>query len=185
MTVYTILYSFPNFEPVCCSASSSHCCWLIHLQVSLETGQALQYPHILKNFPQFAVIHTVKGFTIVNESGKKFFFFFYCNCLTFSMIPWILTIWSGSSAFSKSCLYFWKLSDCVPLNPNLKEVGHYLAHMWNEHNAAVVWTFFVIVLLWDWNESDLFLFCDHCWVFQSCWHIACSPLTASFFFLGI
>ena len=116
---YLVLFS--HFWTSLMFPSSSHCCWLIHIQVSLEIGKAIQYSDILKNFPQFVVIHTVKGFTIVNESGKKKFFFL--EFPYFSMIHWMLTIWSGSSDFCKSCLYLWKLSDPVPLDPNLKDVN--------------------------------------------------------------
>ena len=87
----------------------------------------------------------------------------------------------GSSAFSKSSLYIWKFSVHVLLKPSLKDFEHYLAGMWNKCNRVVVWTFFGTALLWDWNESDLFQSCGHCWVFQICWHIECSTLTASSF----
>ena len=50
--------------------------------------------------------------------------------------------------------------------------------MWDESNCAVVWTFFGIALLWDWNENWPFQSCCHCWAFQICWHIECSTLTA-------
>ena len=117
--------------------------------------QVIWYSHILKNFPQFVVIHTVKDFCIVNEAGKIIvvFFFFFWNCLYFSMIHWLLTIWSGSSAFSKSSLYFWKFSDRLLLNSSLKDFEQSLACIWIEHNSEAVWTFFVIALLWDWNGS--------------------------------
>ena len=48
-------------------------------------------------------------------------------------------------------------------------------------NCAVVWAFFGIAFLWDWNENYLFQSCGHCWVFQICWHSECNPLTASSF----
>ena len=48
--------------------SSSNCCFLTCIQVSQETGQVVWYSHLLKNFPQFIVIHTVKGFGIVNKA---------------------------------------------------------------------------------------------------------------------
>ena len=47
--------------------------------------------------------------------------------------------------------------------------------------STVVWTFFGLALLWDWNETDLFQSCGHCWVFQICWHIECSTWRASAF----
>ena len=59
------MYSFPYLEPVCCSMSSSNCCFLTCIQISQEAGQVVWYSHLLKNFPQFVVIHTVKGFSSV------------------------------------------------------------------------------------------------------------------------
>ena len=53
--------------------------------------------------------------------------------------------------------------------------------MWDECHCAVVWTFFGIAFLWDWNENGPFQPCGHCWVFQICWHIECSTFTASSF----
>ena len=60
---------------------------------------------------------------------------------------------SGSSAFSKSSLNIWKFSVHMLLKSSLKYFEHYLASMWNECNCAVVWTFFGIAFLWDWNEN--------------------------------
>ena len=60
-TPYAIL------EPVCCSMSSSNWCFLTCIQISQEEGQVVWYSHLLKNFPQCVVIHTVKGFGLVNE----------------------------------------------------------------------------------------------------------------------
>ena len=60
---------------------------------------------------------------------------------------------SGSSAFSKSCLYIWKFSVHTLLKPILKDFEYYFAHVWDECNCAVVWPFFGIAFLWDWNEN--------------------------------
>ena len=62
------MYSFPNFEAVHCSMSGSNCCILTCIQVSQEAGKVVWYSHLLKNFPWFVVIHTVKGFHIVKEA---------------------------------------------------------------------------------------------------------------------
>ena len=62
------MYSFSYLEPVCCSMSSSNCCFLTCIQVSQEAGQVVWYSHILQNFPQFIVIYTVKGFGIANKA---------------------------------------------------------------------------------------------------------------------
>ena len=60
--------AFPNLEPVCCSMSSSNCCFLTCIQISQDAGKVVWYPHLFKNFPQFVVIHTVKGIHIVNKA---------------------------------------------------------------------------------------------------------------------
>ena len=62
------MYSFSYLEPVCCSMSSSNCCFLTCLQISQEADQVVWYFHLFQNFPQFIVIHTVKGFGIVNKA---------------------------------------------------------------------------------------------------------------------
>ena len=53
-------YSFPSLEPFCCSMSGSNCCFLSCIQISQEAGQVVLYSHLLKNFPQFVVIHTTR-----------------------------------------------------------------------------------------------------------------------------
>ena len=58
MTILT--YSFLNLEPVCCSVSSSNCCFFTCIQISQEAGKMVWYSHLLKNFAQFVVIHTVR-----------------------------------------------------------------------------------------------------------------------------
>ena len=67
------MYSFPYLEPVCCSMSSSNCCFLTCIQISQEAGQVVWNFHLLKNFSQFVVIHTVKGFGIVNKAEVDVF----------------------------------------------------------------------------------------------------------------
>ena len=62
------MYSFSYLEPVCCSMSSSNCCFLTRLQISQEAGQVAWYSHLFQNFAQFIVIHTVKVFGIVNKA---------------------------------------------------------------------------------------------------------------------
>ena len=60
---------------------------------------------------------------------------------------------SGSSAFSKSSLNIWEFTVHVPLKPGLENFEHYFASVWNECNGVIVWTFFSIAFLWDWNEN--------------------------------
>ena len=76
---YTALtYSFPNFEPVRCSMSDFNCCFLTCIQISQEAGKVVWYTHLFKNFPQFVVIHIVKGFCIVNKAGLDVFLELSC-----------------------------------------------------------------------------------------------------------
>ena len=62
------MYSFSYLKPVCCSMSSSNCCFLTCIQVSQEIDQMVWYSHLFQNFPQFIVSPTVKGFGIVNKA---------------------------------------------------------------------------------------------------------------------
>ena len=82
------------------------------------------YSHLLKNFPQFVVIHTVKGVSIVNEAEVDIFLEFSCF---FYDPPDIGNFISGFSAFSKSSLNIWKFSVLVLLKPSLENFEHYFA----------------------------------------------------------
>ena len=72
------MYSFSYLEPVCCSMSSSKCCFLTCIQISQEAGQVVWYSHLFQNFPQFIVIHTVKDFGIVNKAEIDVFLELSC-----------------------------------------------------------------------------------------------------------
>ena len=78
---------------------------------------------------------------------------------------------SGSSAFSKSSLNIWKFMAHVLLKPGLENSEHYCASMWDECNCAVVWTFFGIAFLWDWNEN---------WPFPVLWPLLSFPNLLSY-----
>ena len=107
-------------------------------------------PISFKNFPQFVVIHTVKGFSVVNEAEVDVFLKF--SCFLYDPVN-VDNLIFGSYAFSKSSLYIWKFSVHVLLKRGLKDFEHDLSIMWNEHNCVVVWTFFGFALLWDWSEN--------------------------------
>ena len=80
------------------------------------------YCHLFRNFPQFVVIHTVKGFSIVSEAEVDIFLEF--SCFFYDPVD-IGDLISGSSAFSKSTLYIWKFSVHVLLKPGLENFVHY------------------------------------------------------------
>ena len=91
-------------------------------------------------------MHTVKGFSVVNEAEVDVFLelscFFYAPTDVGNLI-------SGSSAFSRSNLNIWKFSVWVLLKSILEDSENYFASMWNECSCAVVWTFFGTAFLWD------------------------------------
>ena len=64
---------------------------------------------------------------------------------------------SGSSAFSKTSLNIWKFMVHMLLKPGLENFEHYFTSLWDECNCVVVWAFFGIAFLWDWNENGPFL----------------------------
>ena len=164
------MYSFPNFEPVCCSMSGSNCCFLTCIQVSQDAGMVVWYSHFFNNFSWFVMIHTVKGFSIVNEAEVVFFFF-------------LLFLWSNRFdlwflCLYKSSLYIWKFSVHVLLKPSLKYFEHAC-----EMSATVQWFkhSLALPLFGIWMKTDLLQSYGLCWVFQIHWHIECSNLTASSF----
>ena len=164
MTIYTLTHSFPNLEPVCCYMSSSNCCFLTWIQISKEAGKVVWYSHHFKNFLQFVVIHTVKGFGIVNRAEVDVFLELSCF---FNDPANIGNLTSGSSAFSKSSLIIWKFMAHTLLKPQLENFELYFASVWDECNCVLVWTFFFgITFLWDWNEN---------WPFPVLWLLLSFP----------
>ena len=97
------MHSFLNLEPV---------------QISQEAGQVVWYSHLFQNFPQFIVIHTLKGFGIVHEAEIDVFPKFSC---VFSYdAEDVGNLISVSSVFSKSSLNIWKFSIHVLFKPSLE-----------------------------------------------------------------
>ena len=128
----------------------SNCCFLTCIQISQEPGKVVWYSSLLKNFPQFVVIHTVKDFGGVNESEVDVSLELSCF---FNGPSYVGNLIYGSSAFSKSNLNIWKFTVHVLLKPGLEDFEHYFASVWDECNCVIVWTFLGIAFLWDWNEN--------------------------------
>ena len=82
------------------------------------------YSHLLKDFPQFVVIHTVKGFGIVNKTEIDVFLELSCF---FDGPADVGNLISGSSAFSKTSLNIWKFTVHILLKPGLENFKHYFA----------------------------------------------------------
>ena len=126
-------------------------------------ARVVWYSHLFKNFPQFVVIYTVKGFGIVSRTEidvlLELSHFFDDPTDVGNLI-------SGSSAFSKSSLNIWKFLGHILLKPGLENFEHYFASVWDECNCAVVWAFFGIAFFWDWNEN---------WPFSVLWPLLSFP----------
>ena len=93
-------------------------------KVSQETGKVVWYSHLFKNFPQFVVIHTVKGFSIVTDAEVDVLLEFPCFLYDPTDVGNLI---SGPSAFSKSSFYIWKFLVHILLKPSLENVEHYFA----------------------------------------------------------
>ena len=159
--------------------SGSNFCFLTCIQLPHEAGTLAWHSHLLKNFPQFVVIYTVKGFGVINKTEIDVFLEFSCF---FPMIQWMLAIWSlvlllflkpgwtsGSSWLMQCWSLAWRILSITLLVCEINAIVQYF-----EHSLAL--PFFGIGM-----QTDLFQSCDHCWVFQICWHIECSTLIMDFY----
>ena len=118
MTICSHLVLLPQIETISCSMSIFNCCFLTCIQVSQETDRVVWYSHHFKNFPQFVVIHTTKGFSIVNEAEVDVFLELSCF---FNDPMDVGNLISDSSASSKPSLYIRKFSVPALLKPSLKD----------------------------------------------------------------
>ena len=104
--------------------SSSSCCLFTCIQISQEAGQVVWYSHLFQNFPQFVVIHTVKGFHIVNKAEVDVFLEL---CCFFDDPTDVRNLISDSSAFSKTTLNIYKFTIHLLLKPGMENFEHYFA----------------------------------------------------------
>ena len=106
------------------------------------------YSHLFKSFPQFIMVHTVKGFGIANETDVSLEF---PNFLYDPMNVGILI--SGSSSFSKPSFDIWKFLVSIMLKPSMQDFKHDLTSMGDEGSCPMVSTFFGTTLLGNWDED--------------------------------
>ena len=107
-------------------------------------------------------------------------FFLELSCFSYDPVD-VGSLVSSSSAFSKTSLNIWKFTVHVLLKSGLENFEHYFSSVWDECNCVVVWAFFGIAFLWDWNENWLFPVLWPLLSFPICWRIERSTFTASSF----
>ena len=137
--------------------------FLTYTQVSQEAGEMVWYSHLLQNFLQFVVVHTVKGFSIVNETEIDGF------SGIFLLFLWSNGYWQFDLLFL--CIFKIQLKHLkflvhILLKPCLEIFEHYFPSMWKDCNCALAWTFFGIALLCDCNEN---------WPFPVLWPLLSFP----------
>ena len=121
--------TFPSLEPVHCSMSGSNCYFLTCIQISQEAGQVVWSSHLFQNFPQFVVIHTVKGFSIVSKAEIYVF-------LDLLLFRWSSGCWQFDLWFL--CLFEIQLEHLEVHGSHTVEawLGEFFASVWNECSCA-------------------------------------------------
>ena len=133
--------------------SGSNCSFLTCIQVSQEAGKVVLYSHLFKNFPQFVVIHAVKGFSIVIEAEVDVSL--ELPCFLYDPMN-VGNLISGFSAFSKFSLYIWNFSIHILLKSSLKDFEHDFTCMWNESSSLnILWHGPSLGLEWKLTFSSL------------------------------
>ena len=128
--------------------------------LSQKAGKVVWHSYLFKNILRFAVIHTVKGFSVANEAEIDIFLEFPC----FFHDPMdVGNLISGSSAFSKSSLNIWKFTVHLLLKAGLKDFEHYLARMCNDCSCAAVWAFFGFATSFKRTYAITDPKAGHCW----------------------
>ena len=134
--------------------SSSNCCFLTCIQISQEAGQVVWYSHLFQNFPQFIVIHSFKGFGIVNKAEVDIFL--ELSCLLDDPAD-VGNLISSSSAFFKTSLNIWKFMVLVLLKPGLENFKHYFTSVWDECSCvslSIPWHCLSLGLEWKLTFSS-------------------------------
>ena len=102
------------------------------------------YSHLFKSFPQFIMIHTIKGFEVVDETEVDVFLEFTSFLYDPANVGNLISV---PLFFSKPSLDIWKFLVCVMLKPSMLDFQHDRTRMGDECNYPMVSTFFSITLL--------------------------------------
>ena len=131
--------------------SSSNCYFLTWIQISQEAGQVVWYSHLFQNFPQLIVIHTVKGFGIVNKAEIDIFLELSCF---FNDPTDIGNLISGSSVFSKTSLNIWKFMYCWSLAWRILSITLLVCEMSAIVGLSILWHCLSLGLDWKLTFSS-------------------------------
>ena len=154
---------FPNLEPVYCSMSSSNCCFLTcNIGFSRGRSGGLVFPSL----EEFSTICCNPHSQKLCHSQWNRSSYFSGTLIFFNDATDVDNMISDSSAFSKSNSNIWNFIVHILLKPGLENFERYFASMWDECNFAVVWVFFGIAFLWDWNKN---------WTFPVLWPLLSFP----------
>ena len=123
MRIYSLDVLLSQFGTVGYSVSDSNCCFLTCIQISQEADQVVWYSHLLKNFPQFVLIHTVKVFGVVNKAEVGVFLELSCSFDDPTDVGFSI---SRSFAFSKSNLNIWNFTVHILLSYQVSNFGQSL-----------------------------------------------------------
>ena len=154
MTIYSLDISFSYLEPICCSMSSSTCCFPTCIQISQEAGQVVWYSHLFQNFHSL-LWSIVKGFGIVSKAQID--------------VSLELSCVFDDPEDVDNLISVWKFTVHVLPKPGLENFEHYFASMWDECSYAVfehslAFPFFGIGK--KWNEN---------WPFPVLWPLLSFP----------
>ena len=108
------------------------------------------FSHLSKSFPQFVMIHTVKDFSVVNETEADVFLEFPCFLYNPANVGNLI---SGCSSFSKPSLDIWNFSVPIMLKPSIQDFKHDLNSVGDDCDCLMVSTFFSTILLGNWDEN--------------------------------
>ena len=154
---------------------SSNSCFLTCIQISQEAGKVVWYYHLFKKFSEFVVIHTVKGFGVVNKAEVEVFLELFCFLIiqrfwSLVPLPFLKSAWiSGSSQFMYRWNLAWIILSITLLTCEMSVIVQRFDH------------FLALPFFGNGMKTEIFQSCGHCWVFQMCWHIEFSTFTESSF----
>ena len=141
--------SFPKLETISCSIQGTVASWPTYRFLGRQVRWS-GIPISLRDSHSFFMIHTVKGFSVVDETEIDVFL--ELPCFLYDRVNVGHSI-SGSSAFSKTILDIWKFLVHIMLKLSMQDFKHDLTSMGDEWNCPMVWTFLTTALLGNWHKD--------------------------------